>query len=177
MNKLSVVPVLTLFAALVLSACQSGGGGLQNSIAQQFLGSAPVSVSGPDADNEAAVNASEDMVTGRRFDLTPSGFTIASGNVNSTAAAGSDFGVAGGTLDVSGDTATVGLDVFSTNPDITNAHMDGTFSLSDATQAMTHPGESFMVDWHITFDYVGIPISLDVQQQLTGSDFVNQGGS
>jgi hypothetical protein len=175
MSKHSRIAILfTVLAIAVLSSCTGSDlGSIGNVAADRFVGSAPVNVSGPDADNGTVVSIADDMVTGRRFDLTPSGFAIASGDVSSTAPAGSDFGVAGGTLDVSGDNATVDLDVFSTNPDVTNAHMAGTFSLSEATQALTNPGDSFIMDWAIDFDYLGFPVQLDVQQELTGSDFQN----
>jgi hypothetical protein len=165
-----------LLGALLLMAggCISGGGKLENVIAQRFLGSAPVSVSGPDAGNAGAADEAADMLTGRRFDLTPTGFTISSGPVDSEGAAFSDYGIGSGTLDVEGDTATVDLDVFSTNPDVTNARLVGTFSLSEAAQAMTSPGDSFLVDWDVSFDYLGFPVQLSIAQQLTGSDFIDQ---
>jgi hypothetical protein len=142
-----------------------------NVVAGRFIGGTAVSVSGPDADDPNAVSIADDMVDGRRFDLTPSGITIASGDVSSEAPAGSDFGIANGTLDVSGDQATVDLGLFSTNPDVDNARMTGTFSLSEASQALVSPGDSFLVDWDVRFDYLGFPVQLDVQQELTGTDF------
>jgi hypothetical protein len=173
-NHSRIFAFAILAAIALLSACNSGPGLGDNVIAERFLGSAPVAVSGPDAGNDAAVDEAAEMLTGRRFDLTPSGFTISSGPVNSLGPASSDYGVAGGTLGVSGDQATVNLDVFSTNPDVTNAELEGTFSLSEATQALTNPGDVFVVDWEVRFDYLGFPVQLDVEQQLTGSDFVDQ---
>src|SRR5688572_25192110 len=105
MNKHSRLAfALIAFALFAIAGCTGDEiNPLDDVVAERFLGSAPVSVSGPDADNDGAVDAATDMLTGRRFDLTPSGFTIASGDVSSTAPAGSDFGVAGGELDVDGD--------------------------------------------------------------------------
>ena len=178
MSKHSRIAIAVLsLVALGVTSCIGSGIDLGDNVAANFfVGSASVNVSGPDADNPTAVAIADDMVQGRRFDLTPSGFTIGSGDVSSEAPAGSDFGVADGTLDVSGDQATVDLDVFSTNPDVTDARMVGTFSLSEASQALTNPGDSFLVNWDISFDYLGFPVQLDVQQELTGSDFENLGG-
>lgn len=174
MSKHSRTAFALLVCTILLSACTGGGQALGDNVAANFfVGSVSVDVSGPDADDPAKVAIADDMVQGRRFDLTPSGFTIASGDVTSEAPAGSDFGVANGTLDVAGDTATADLDLFSTNPDVDNARMTGTFSLSDASQALTTPGESFLVDWDVRFDYLGFPVQLDVQQELTGTDFQN----
>ncbi len=161
-------------AFALLSACDSGPSLGNNVFAERFLGSAPVNISGPDAGNAGAEDAAADMLTGRRFDLTPTGFTINSGPVQSEGSGGSDYGIGSGTLGVSGDQATVNLDVFSTNPDVTNAELQGTFSLSDASQALTNPGDVFEVLWDVRFDYLGFPVQLEVEQQLTGSDFVNQ---
>jgi hypothetical protein len=167
-----IASLILIAIALVAAGC-TGADELPfgDVAAERFLGSAPLDISGPDADDPAITGIASDMVSERRFDLTPSGFTISSGNVNSTAAAGSDFGVGGGTLDVSGDQAAVDLDVFSTNPDVSNANMVGTFSLSEASQALVTPGESFLVDWEINFDYIGFPVQLNVAQELTGTDF------
>ena len=167
---------LTAFAVMLGASCT---GPLpvptDDVVAGRFVGSSPVSVSGPDSDDPEILSITDDMVSGRRFDLTPSGFTIASGDVTSEAPAGSDFGIADGELDVAGDTATLDLSLFSSNPDVDNPTMTGTFSLSEASQALTTPGDSFLVDWDVRFDYLGFPVQLDVQQELTGTDFQNLG--
>src|SRR5687767_10349817 len=116
-HSLAFLTALAL-TAFLLPACDTLGGGLfdpvEELVAERFVGSGPINVSGPDADNDEAVDVASDMLTGRRFDLTPDGFTISSGDVSSEAPAGSDFGVEDGTLDVDGDTATMQFDMFST---------------------------------------------------------------
>jgi hypothetical protein len=177
MSKHSRIATALLALAILAASCTGGGPDLGGNVAANFfVGSAAVNVSGPDADDPTAVSIADDMVEGRRFDLTPSGFSIASGDVSGQAAPGSDFGISDGTMAVSGDEATVDLDVFSTNPDVTGAHMTGTFSLSEASQALVTPGDSFLVDWDVSFNYLGFPVQLAVQQELTGSDFQNLGG-
>ena len=172
MSKHSLIAAIILALAIAATSCIGSGVELgDNVVAERFLGSSPVSVSGPDSDDGTMVSIADDMVSGRRFDLTPSGFTIASGDITSEAPPGSDFGVSDGTLDVSGDQATVDFRMFSTNPDVTDARMTGTFSLSEATQALTSPGDSFLVNWDISFDYLGFPVQLQAEQELTGTDF------
>jgi hypothetical protein len=171
MRKLYYILTAAL-AALALSACNSEGDDFDLDLkADSFLGGTPSNVSGPDADNADATDEASAMLTGRKFDFTPNGFTLASGNVNSEPVENSDYGIAGGTMSLDGDEATVGLDVFSNNPDVTNAEMTGTFSVAEASSAILTPGESFTVNWDIAFDYLGFPIQLNMDQELQGTDF------
>jgi hypothetical protein len=163
--------IMLALLGLLLTACDTEGDDLADLRADTFTGGTPTNVSGPDADNDAARAEAEAMLAGRNFELTPGGFSLSSGPVNSEPVDGSDYGVAGGDLSLDGDDATVELDVFSNNPDVTDANLRGSFSVDEAGSAIVNPGRTFTMNWEVDFDYLGIPVSFNMDQELTGTDF------
>jgi hypothetical protein len=168
-----LLSVAAVLAAVMFAAC--GGSSIDLvQHANSFDGGALSNYGGADGENADARAIAREMASGRNYDFTPSGFTIAAGDASSNGPNGSPFGVGNGSLAVSGDTATVTLDITSTNPDVTNAQMVGSFSLAEASMAIINPGSSFIVDWTMSFDMLTVPVSLSAQQTLNGTDFVTE---
>lgn len=168
--------LLSLAAVATVMAFASCGGTNTNLIqnAGSFDGGALSNFGGVDGANTDARAIARDMASGRNYDFTPVGFTIAAGSAASNGPNGSPFGVGNGSIALAGDTATVTLDITSADPNVTNAQMVGTFSVAEASAAITNPGASFVVDWAMSFDSLGVPVHLSAQQTLNGTDFVSQ---
>lgn len=164
--------LLAAFCLLWLAACGSDAPLVQR--ADQFDGGALSNFGGTfGADPDARATARE-IASGRSYDFSLSGFDILPGGAESGGPGGSPFGLGTGTVALDGDNATVELDITSTDPNVTNVHMTGTFSLAQATAAIASPGASFVVNWLISFDTFGTPVSLTAEQTLMGTDFVSQ---
>jgi hypothetical protein len=174
--KTSTGILLGLTAALAVIALAACGGSTINLLqrANSFDGGALSNFGGTDGADPDARAIARDIASGRNYDFTPAGFTISPGSAASNGPNGSPFGVGNGSLAINGDTATATLDIVSTDPNVTNAQMVGTFSLAEASAAISNPGASFVVDWVLSFDALGVPISLSAQQTLNGTDFVTQ---
>jgi hypothetical protein len=168
MNYLSN-KVIIVAGLLLLAAC--GKSDPLDQFAGTFLGGSLSAFGGDDGSDPQARDTADDMAQQRSFDFTPTGFVIESGTIASQPEAGSAFGVGSGSLDVNGDNATVDLDLVSNDPNVSGARMRGQFSLEDASAALINPQSSFDVQWEIDFSYLGVPISLNATQRLTGQDF------
>lgn len=156
---------------LWLASCSGGDTAPGGQHAQSLLGGSLAAFSGADGDDPDARAVAREMATGRLYDFTPSGFTVAAGTVTTLGVLGSDFGDATGTLAVNGDVAQVTYEPEVLSGDATLPQMTGTFSVAEAQAAIDNPGTSFPVTWEFTWvDGTGSH-DLSADQQLTGTDF------
>lgn len=172
MQRKASLVLLLLLSVLSLGLSSCGGTEAVVEHAQLLLGGSLSNFSGPDGADPDLRAVAREMATGREYDLTPLGFTIAAGAATSTAPLGSDFGDAWGDVVINGALATVTLTPDAQPATAIDPEMSGEFDLAEAQAAIDNPGSSFTVTWRFTWTDGTGAHDLSAEQVLTGTDFV-----
>ena len=77
-------------------------------------------------------------------------------NLASTAAGGNvNFGEGTGLVSISGDNGSISLGIAPSNPSYSNVDLSGSFSVAAAQAAVDNAGDTFIVQWQMTYTNAG----------------------
>ncbi len=173
-NQKSLGPALMAIAVLSLLWLASCGGEStpgQNTKANQYSGSAVSNFSGPDGDDVDARSDARALMVNRTYDFTDSGYLIQSGPATTAAGGNVNFGAGTGLVTITGESGTIALGVAPSNPSYSNVDLVGSFNRAAAQSAIDNAGNTFTVNWQMTYSAGAFSYEIHFDQVLTGSDF------
>lgn len=167
----AILAGITAASLLLLASCGGSTGGDINAKANLFSGSAVSSFSGPDGDDSDARQDARALMVNRTFDFMETGFTIQSGLASTSAPGNVNFGMGSGSVSINGTTGTISLGVAPASPLYSNVDLVGTFNPQAAQSAVDNAGNTFTVQWEMSYSFDGRAYEIHFEQVMTGTDF------
>ncbi|MCB1221732.1 MAG: hypothetical protein H7A35_08660 [Planctomycetales bacterium] len=164
---------IALLGLLWLASCggDSGPGGGIDTRANMYSTSAVSNFGGPDADDVDARSDARALMVNRTFDFTESGYVLGNGLVSTAAGGNVNFGNGTGTVAYTGDSGSVSMGIAPASPDYSNVDLNGSFSKASAQSAIDNAGNTFTVNWQMSYTYNSRAYEIHFDSTLTGSDF------
>ena len=165
------IGALVLVGLVWLAGCGGSDTGGVDTRANLYATSAVTNFSGPDGDDTDARQDARALMVNRTFDLTPSGFVLQSATASTAAGGNVNFGSGTGTVNLTGDSGLLVLGIAPADPSYSNVDLSGTFSAAAAQSAIDNAGNTFTVNWEMSYTHGAISYEIHFESTLTGADF------